>query len=133
MGLSSALGWTRSSTNGAATLDELEIAVSAPDATPQTWLLYGQRLGENGRYRHAAVAYHKFLESEPYHREARFQYALALARANETEDLFTFLRDLVFAEPKLAVDLLDRRECQAYLSEPRFQSLQREARVQAMD
>ena len=85
------------------------------------------------RFAHAAQAYRKALELEPYHREARFACALALALAGDDEDFYVFMRDLIFHDAKLAADLFERRECQACLAQPRFKALQQEARSQAMD
>ena len=116
-----------------ATLEQLERAVAAPQPQPQAWWLYGQRLSEHGRHRHAAAAYARFLETTPYHREGRFRCGLALAQAGDADAFFAFARDLAYTEPKLAVDLLDRPESRPHLAQPRFQALAQDARLHAMD
>lgn len=85
------------------------------------------------RYGEAAAAYAMVLEREPYHREARFQRAWCLAAAGEKEAFYGVMQDLVISEAKLSVDLFDATVARAWLSEPRFAALVREARSQAMD
>ena len=43
------------------------------------------------------------------------------------------MSDLTYSDPKIAMDIFDRGECQAWLSQTRFATLQKEARAQAMD
>jgi hypothetical protein len=43
------------------------------------------------------------------------------------------MQDLVISEAKLSVDLFDSPVSKAWLSEPRFAALVREAHAQAMD
>jgi hypothetical protein len=91
-----------------------------------------QRKAE-GRYGEAAAACRQVLSGQRFHREARFQLASSLALDGQRDALHAFLSDLVFSEAKLAVDVLERPECQAYLREPRFAALYKEAKSQAMD
>jgi tetratricopeptide (TPR) repeat protein len=113
----------------------LEKAIAGGENRPETWCAYAQRLTETSppRFAQAALAYRKVLEKDPYHRQARVGCALALAQAWNADELHAFLRELIYSEPKLAVDLFDRPECRAYLAKERFVSLQKEARAQAMD
>jgi cytochrome c-type biogenesis protein CcmH/NrfG len=115
------------------TLDQLEMAIAsdAPDA--QTWYWYGRRLMEQNRYVHAAAAYKKALELDPANREARFQCALALAQGGSDDEMYAFLKDLVLADPKLALSLFDRPELHHVMGDPRFQSLSHDARFQSID
>ncbi len=92
-----------------------------------------EELRKNLRYREAATAYAKVIEREPYRREARFQHAWCLAAAGERDAFYGVMQDLVISEAKLSVDLLDSTVAKAWLSEPRFAALVREAHAQAMD
>lgn len=98
-----------------------------------TALARAEALRKDLRYTEAAAAYAKVLEREPYHREARFQRAWCLAAAGEKEAFYGVMQDLVIGEAKLSVDLFDTTVARAWLSEPRFAALAREARSQAMD
>ncbi|MFZ4694321.1 MAG: hypothetical protein ACOYMV_04260 [Verrucomicrobiia bacterium] len=92
-----------------------------------------EELRKNLRYREAATAYAKVIEREPYRREARFQHAWCLAAAGERDAFYGVMQDLVISEAKLSVDLLDSTVAKAWLSEPQFAALVREAHAQAMD
>ena len=114
-------------------LAALQLAIAQPDAKTQTWLKYAQKLQAVGQPRHAAMAYRRVLAAEPYNRIARLNGAICLAKAGQADDFYTFMHDTVLIDPKLAVDVFERPEAQAFLSEPRFQALSREAQVQSMD
>jgi tetratricopeptide (TPR) repeat protein len=102
-------------------------------ADAATWFFYGERLREAGRFTHAAQAYKKVLETEPYHREARFHCALSLAQAGDADKFMEFMDDVTRNFAKMAVDIFERREVAGYLSQPRFQEMRRDAQNLAMD
>lgn len=114
-------------------LAELERRIAHDDADPALWYHYGRRLQDEGRHGHAAEAFRQVLEREPFHREAAYQRALALAEAGDAEILYAFLSDLVLSDAKLAASLFERPECGRYLAEERFRRLNQEAKVQALD
>jgi tetratricopeptide (TPR) repeat protein len=114
-------------------IEMLELRLAAGEESAPLWFAYAQRLDEAGRHEAAAAAYAQVLQSEPYHREARFGRAMALAHSAQSDPFFLYMHDLVYSEPRLAVDVLERREVRAYLSEPRFRDLSREAQIQALD
>jgi tetratricopeptide (TPR) repeat protein len=116
-----------------ASIGELELAIATRTADARTWFLYGQRLLGAKRYAHAAEAYKKALELEPYLRDARFNCGLALAQAGKADVFLAFVNDLLLQNPKLTVDVLERCECQPYLAQPGFQLLLKDARNRAMD
>jgi hypothetical protein len=109
---------------------ELSKAGGVPAAT---WRAYGDALVEAKQYAKAAAAYKELLEIEPYQRDVKFQRGLALALAGASDDFYTFQKDLVYSEAKLAVELFERPETQHYRQEPRFAALVNEAKNQAMD
>lgn len=102
-------------------------------ATAKDWLAYGDILAREKEYGPAAEAYAKVLEKENYNRDARQGRAVCLAQAGNEEECFNFMKTLVFSEPKLAVDLFERRELQRYTSIDRFAALYKDAKAQAMD
>jgi hypothetical protein len=114
-------------------VDELEQVIASGQATSQTWLAYGEHLFGTQQFARAAMAYEKVLETEPYHRPARFQRALCLARAQDSAGLLEYLRSQLHVEPKLVAELMDRPELGSFLGDASFSSLQKEARAQAMD
>ena len=125
--------WQAAGSAGGTDLSALEHTIAAGRATTQTWLAYGQALDNSGQFSRAAMAYEKVLESEPYHRPARFARGLSLAKANDRDGLLAFLQIQLHVEPKLVAELLDRPELSPQLSDSRFVALQKEARAQAMD
>jgi hypothetical protein len=104
-----------------------------------TWYAYGQRLEEGGEFAAAANAYRNLLELKPeaeqegLFRKARLARAVALARAGDADALAVLLRELTYTEPKLVMEILERRECQPLLADSRLAGLQKHARAQAMD
>ena len=98
-----------------------------------TWTAYANALSDAKQYAKAAAAYREVLAIDPTQRGAKFQVGLALAQAGATDEFYNYQKDLVYGEPKLAVELFDRPEAQKYMSEARFVSLSKEAKSQAMD
>ena len=113
-------------------VEALEKKIAAGDQSAATWLAYAEALKAKDPGR-AATAYQQVIKLEPGHKEAKFQCALCLANAARANELHDFLKELVYAEPKLAMMILDRPEAQKYVSEERFALLKTEARNQAMD
>ena len=118
---------------GDQTLAQLEIAIASERATAEDWYAYAEHLRKRQQPQDAALAYRKALELQPYHRDARFHCAVALAAAGNAEEFYSFMRDLVWSNAKLAVDIFGRPESQAYLPEARFRALAQEAQNQALD
>ena len=114
-------------------LPTLEQRIAAGNVAPDVWFSYGDALAAQNRHAHAALAYKKGLEKEPYARQARLNCASALALASNADSLLAFLKDLTASDAKLAVDVFERRECQGFMKDPRFASLYAEARSQAAD
>ena len=115
------------------TVAGLEEIIATDRATDDTWLAYGEALRAQGRFEPAATAYRKVIENQADARAARIGLTLALAQGENTEALYAHLRDLVYGDPKLALELFLRPECQRYLNAERFAALLREARIQVMD
>jgi cytochrome c-type biogenesis protein CcmH/NrfG len=99
----------------------------------ETWRAYGTALAEAKQYAKAANAFREVLALDPQQRDAKFQCGLALAQAGAADEFYTFQKDLVYSEAKLAVELFERPETLHYLSEDRFANLAKEAKNQAMD
>jgi tetratricopeptide (TPR) repeat protein len=122
---------------GTAKLEELAKTIGDKDDA-KTWETYGELLSKASppRFDQAALAYGKVLEKEPDNRNAKVHRAMALAQvagdagANE---FYNYMRSIVYSEPKLAMELLERQECKPHLSQARFVALAKEARAQAMD
>jgi thioredoxin-like negative regulator of GroEL len=100
---------------------------------PEIWSAYAQKLMEAKRFADAASAYKKVLEKSPADRTAKTGVAIALAKAGNEEEFYKFMSELTYSDAKMAMDIFDRGECQAWLSQTRFKTLQHEARAQAMD
>ena len=98
-----------------------------------TWQAYGEALADAKQYTAAAAAFQEVLAQDPAKREAKFGCGLALAQANKPDEFYAFLKDMVFGEPKLAVELFERPEAQKFMGEARFAALSKEAKNQAMD
>lgn len=111
----------------------MERAIASGHVSTDLWLTYGQKLLDQGQFLRSAAAYQQVLLTQPFNRTARFQGALALAQGGNRDALHAFLRNLVYSEPKLAVELFDRKELSACAADPRFDALEKEARSQAMD
>jgi len=147
--LTAAAGWAYLQTAGAKapadggpTLEQLELMIANPDAPAETWRRYAQRLEAVGRPAHAASAYQRYLDADPYDRETRLRCALALADAADDagppdpagqDKLLAFMQDMVLMDPKLAVDVFDRPELKLFLGDPRFQEVKTAAVIQSMD
>lgn len=114
-------------------LEELERAIASPDAGSDVWLLYGQRLLADKRHAHAAMAFERVLQKDPYCRVANLQRAAALALTGDADGFYAFASKLVLADPRLTQDILGQPESQSYLAADRFQTLLAQARIQSMD
>jgi len=123
-----------SPTGGAdAALADLGRATASGRAGAETWFACGRQLYEQKRFGQAAEAFQRALELEPYHREAIFGQALALAGNGDEKALRAFLGGLVVSDAKLAVNLFARPELAGVAGKPEFRSLAEEARNQASD
>ncbi|HEV8378041.1 MAG TPA: tetratricopeptide repeat protein [Tepidisphaeraceae bacterium] len=126
--------WGRGAEGNGTSLAELEKQVARDKGiNPQLWTAYAQKLMEAKRYNDAASAYKKVLIKAPADRTAKTGAAIALAKAQNEEEFYKFMSELTYSDPKMAMDIFDRGECQAWLSQTRFKTLQHEARAQAMD
>src|SRR4051812_44909904 len=99
----------------------------------ETWRAYGAALAVDKRFKDAATAFREVLAIDPGQRDAKFQCGLALAQAGAADDFYSFQKDLVYSEAKLAVELFERPETQGDLAQERFANLAKEAKNQAMD
>jgi predicted Zn-dependent protease len=134
VGLIYVRSWGRGAGGDGTSLAELEKQIARGKNVPvATWNAYAQKLMEAKRFDDAASAYKKVLEKEPANRSARTGTAIALAKAKNEEEFYKFMSELTYSDPKMAMDLFDRGECQAWLGQARFKTLQHEARAQAMD
>ncbi|HEY8667643.1 MAG TPA: hypothetical protein VIL86_13330 [Tepidisphaeraceae bacterium] len=115
------------------TLDQLEKRIGAGAVPPAAWEAYGGRLFDSGDFARSALAYAQAIDAQPYNRAARLRRGIALANARDHPGLLAFLREQVYAEPKLAAELFDRPELAGYLANPEFAALRADARAQAMD
>ncbi|HEV8292027.1 MAG TPA: tetratricopeptide repeat protein [Tepidisphaeraceae bacterium] len=126
--------WGRGAGGNADSLASLEKQITRGGNIPAaTWNNYAQKLMEAKRFSDAASAYKKVLEKEPANRTAKTGAAIALAKAQNEEEFYKFMSELTYSDPKMAMDIFDRGECQAWLGQTRFKTLQHEARAQAMD
>jgi len=125
--------WGRGAGGGGSLADLEKQIAHGGDIKPEVWSAYAQRLMEAKRYGDAASAYRKVLDKTPADRAARTGVAIALAKAQNEEEFYKFMSDLTYSDAKMAMDIFDRGECQAWLSQTRFKTLQHEARAQAMD
>src|SRR3954467_8110068 len=91
---------------------------------PKLWSAYAQKLMEARRYGDAASAYKKVLTKAPADKTARMGAAIALAKAQNEEEFYKFMSDLTYSDAKMAMDVFDRGECQAWLAQTRFKTLQ---------
>ena len=112
--------------------DELEKRVTTTDDS-KVWMQYARALDSLGRHQHAAQAYQQILQLEPYNNQARYRGALALVRSDDEEAYFQYMQNLALTYPQMATELFAQPECQRYLTQERFRTLVREARVQAVD
>jgi len=112
--------------------DELEKTVTQTDDS-KVWMQYARALDSLNRHQHAAQAYQRILQIEPYNNQARYQCALALARSNDEEAYFQYMQNLVLTYPQMATEIFAQSEGQHFLTQERFRALAREARVQAVD
>src|SRR5688500_9410458 len=106
-------------------LAALEAKIQSGSADKNDWLNYAIALNEAKQPGQAAQAYRKVLELEPYNRQVKIEYVVALANAGDKDGLANYLKDLVYAEAKLALELFDRKEVKPYLADAQFESLQK--------
>ena len=123
--------WTKS--GGAEGVEALEKRIADGDKSAATWLAYAEALAGAKDHARAAGAYREVIRLDPGRREAKFQCALCLAHAGRGDELHGFLKEMILAEPKLVMEVMERPEAQRFLAEGRFADLKEEARNQAMD
>lgn len=126
-------GTAAASDNDARSLADLQLLIAQPDADADLWRQYALRLQEDKQFDHAAQAYERVLQFDPYDRPAKLQCASVLALAGNAERLAQFMKQVIMLDPKLAVDIFTRPEMQTYLADSRFVALSQEAKVQSMD
>jgi hypothetical protein len=115
------------------TLAQLEVAIADPDAGTDTWMLYAQRLQKEKRFSHAAMAYERVLETDPYSRTANIGCATALALEGDPDRFFIFVNSLMLIEPRLILDVFGRPESAPFLTRENFKTLHAQAQVQSLD
>jgi len=126
--------WGKGSAGSGESIAALEKQIGRGNVSLETWNKYAQRLMEVKRFDDAATAYRKVLEKEPGNRGAKTGVAIALAKAKNEEEFYKYMSDMTYTgDAKMAMDIFDRGECQAWLSQARFATLAKEARAQAMD
>ncbi len=126
--------WGRGASGGGVTIADLEKQIARGKVSAATWNTYAQKLMEAKRFEDAATAYRKVLELEPGNRGAKTGVAIALAKAKNEEEFYRYMSEMTYGgDAKMAMDIFDRGECQAWLSQARFATLAKEARAQAMD
>jgi len=118
---------------GGDSLAQLERRIAEGEADAATWSRYAQALEEAGRYGHAAAAFARVLEREPYQRDLHRRRVMALARHGDADRLYAVLDELVLADAPAALGVLESSELAAYLEQERFTDLLVAARIQAMD
>lgn len=114
-------------------LEVLEKKIADGTADKKDWHDYAVALAQQGKFPQATQAYRKVIELEPFNRQAKIDYVVTLANAGDKDGLGHYLKDLVYAEAKLALELFERKELKPFLADPAFENLQKEARAQAMD
>ncbi|MBI4026962.1 MAG: hypothetical protein HY360_18400 [Verrucomicrobia bacterium] len=107
--------------------------ITDPEATTETWMVYAQRLSQEKRFSHAAMAYQRVLETDPYNRIANVGCASSLALTGDPERFFAFMNHLLLIEPRLILDILGRPEATPFLAAEKFQALKTEAFAQSLD
>lgn len=112
--------------------EELERTVTKTDDS-KVWMQYARALDSRGRYQHAAQAYQKIRQLEPYNNRARYQCAIALARSDDEDAYFRYMQNLVLTYPQMAAELFAQPEGRRFLTQERFRALAGEARAQAVD
>jgi hypothetical protein len=125
--------WGRGASGDGASIPDLEKQIARGKVDAATWNTYAGKLVEAKRFDNAATAYKKVLELEPANRGAKMGAAISLAKAKDEEEFYKFMSDLTASDAKMAMDIFDRGECQAWLSQQRFATLKNDARAQAMD
>jgi len=111
----------------------LERLIAGGQADARVWEDYAEILRKRSAHEHAAEAYRKVLETEPFNVDAQFRCGLSLAMAEDRPALREFLSDLAVNDAKLAVDLLARPEMTPFLQEDAFRAIRADALAQAND
>ena len=117
-------------------LEDVERLIAAGNVDSTTWLSYALKLNSAGRFAHAADAYRRALTAQPPladSRSARFELGLTLAQTPNADAFFDYIHQVTLTDARLAVDILDRRECQSKSADPRFTPAVKEAQAQAVD
>jgi cytochrome c-type biogenesis protein CcmH/NrfG len=143
LGVGYVLAWDRverlwKKSPGEQSIQALEKRMADGDKSAGTWSAYAEALAKAKEHARAANAYKELIKLEPGKKEAKFQCAVCLANAAQGEnryldELYNFLNELLLAEPKLTMEILDRPETQKFMGEDRFVALKTEAKNQAMD
>ncbi len=97
------------------------------------WLAYAHVLRGAGRPEHAAQAYRRALEIDPFSTAALGGLASSLAETGDADALFAHLDTLVLADARLALQVLTRPAVARFSGDPRYAGLLTEARSQAVD
>ncbi|MGN6368306.1 MAG: hypothetical protein ACTHN5_08615 [Phycisphaerae bacterium] len=131
-----ATGQLHSNTGGAASIDQLERAISSGRGDVATWCAYAAALQEKKRFDHAGQAYLRALDLQPdpgVVQKIRFNAALCLAQSGDANKFFDFFSHLTTTDPKQAVDLLERPELLPMHRDARWGPAATTARAQAAD
>ena len=115
------------------TLAQLEVLIADPEATTETWMVYAQRLSQQKRFSHAAMAYQWVLETDPYNCIANVGCASSLALTGDAARFYVFMNHLLLIEPRLILDISGRPEATPFLAAKNFQTLKAEAFAQSLD
>lgn len=125
---------SHANTNVNAEFARLQAAIARPDAKVEDWLQYGNALKNVQKYADAMPAFEQVLKMDPYNREARLGGAYCRAMLKDSTKLAQFLRETIQVDPKLAKNMFETQPViAAYLSDPRFKTLQDDARAGSMD
>jgi Tfp pilus assembly protein PilF len=136
LGVLAATGQFRAGGVGGDAIDVLERAIASGKNDWQTWAGYGAALQQTHRYVHAAAAYGRALELQPDVEalsKLRFNEGVCLAQAGDADKFFAFFTHLTAADPKAAVDLLERAEVSGMRGDARWAGAAATARAQAAD
>jgi predicted Zn-dependent protease len=118
---------------GGGSIEEIEQAIAGGKTDVATWTAYAQALAKGNQHARAAMAWKKVIDAEPYNRAARIGGALALAQGGTEDEFHAYMRELVYGQSKLAMEIFERAEIQPLMAKKRIADLKNEARAQAMD
>lgn len=97
------------------------------------WLAYARALLAAGRHEHAAQAFRRALDLNPFAEEAQEGLAIALAEANDLDALYDYLGQWVLTDARLALRLFHHPAIARHTADSRHARLLAEARSQAVD